>query len=189
MWRKNRAPTFDRKCTGVDLNRNYGYAWLSESIEFLHLCDNIYDCEYVFWWNKKTRMHSSRMRTVRCSRRMLGLGVLPRGWVSAQGGVCPGVSAIQPRELNDRRLWKHYLAVTTLRTVIMPVVTISSEIIGHNREKNSPPPHTNYLTSELNYYFQSARTHPKKNTALILRNLARRCMVDLNLSLSLKAKP
>ena len=51
-------------------------------------------------------MHSSRMRTVRCSVR-LGGGGLPRGWVlegvSAQwgvspggvclGDVCPGVSA------------------------------------------------------------------------------------------------
>ena len=41
----------------------------------------------------KTRMHSSRMRTVRCSGRLLG--------VSAQGGVClggvyPGVSARPP---------------------------------------------------------------------------------------------
>ena len=36
MWRKNRAPTFDRKCTGVDLNRNYGYAWLSESFAFFY---------------------------------------------------------------------------------------------------------------------------------------------------------
>ena len=39
----------------------------------------------------KTRMHSSRMRTVRCSSRLLGRGV------SAQGGVCLGVSTCQGR--------------------------------------------------------------------------------------------
>ena len=41
----------------------------------------------------KTRMHSSRMRTVRCSDRLGGGqpgGCLPRG-VSAQEGVCLGV--------------------------------------------------------------------------------------------------
>ena len=40
------------------------------------------------------RMHSSRMRTVRCSSRLLGGGVSDQGvsdWgVSAQRAVCPG---------------------------------------------------------------------------------------------------
>ena len=40
-------------------------------------------------------MHSSRMRTVCCSSRLLGVSVSARGkclpgGVSAQGGVCPG---------------------------------------------------------------------------------------------------
>ena len=64
------------------------------------------------------------MRTVRCSARWGGgacipactgqgvypsmhwVGCLPRGGVSAPPGQ------------NDRRLWKHYLATTTLRTVM-----------------------------------------------------------------------
>ena len=49
-----------------------------------------------------TRMHSSRMRTVRSSGRRGG-GCLPGRC------VCQGVSAPvpQPRGQNDRRLWKH----------------------------------------------------------------------------------
>ncbi|XP_038073658.1 carboxypeptidase B-like [Patiria miniata] len=27
MWRKNRQPTYTPSCTGVDMNRNYGYKW------------------------------------------------------------------------------------------------------------------------------------------------------------------
>ena len=38
----------------------------------------------------RTRMHSSRMRTIHCSGRQ---GMSARGGVSAKGGVCPGVSA------------------------------------------------------------------------------------------------
>ena len=72
----------------------------------------------VIWFN--TRMHSSRMRTARCSSHLLE-GCLPR-----QGGVCPGRECLPvgvcrtspPRGQNDRCLWKHYLATTTLRTVI-----------------------------------------------------------------------
>ena len=126
----------------------------------------------------KTRMHSSRMRTVRCSghrgrvcvsQHALGRGVSAQGvsaqGVSAQGrcGVCPrgclpggvwpggclpmgrgdlargrvwpggclprGVSARRvcpvgytpPCKQNDRRLWKHNLATTTLGTVTISV--------------------------------------------------------------------
>ena len=88
----------------------------------------------------KTRMHSSRMRTVRCSSHLgegvsaeggclprgclprrvsVWVGCLPRRGVSAQGvfgqGVC--LPHPYPREQNHICLWKHYLATTTLRTV------------------------------------------------------------------------
>ena len=82
----------------------------------------------------RTRLHSSRMRTVGCSGRHWGGwgvcpgGVCPGGWeVSARGvgGVCPGGVSAQggvcqtppPRGQNDRHLYKHHLSATTLRTV------------------------------------------------------------------------
>ena len=92
-----------------------------------------------------TRMHSSRMRTVRCISRLLGavsarggvcpggVGCLPGGMsargVSAQGdacvcpggGICLGVSAqggVYQTPPMNRHLWKHYLAATTLQTAI-----------------------------------------------------------------------
>ena len=96
------------------------------------------------------------MRTVRCSSRRMG--GLPAQGVSAQGGVCPegcvypsmhwewGVSApvyagihhLPVDRILDTRLWKHYLSVTTLRTVkITPVLKnlkiikyITGKIIG-----------------------------------------------------------
>ena len=37
-----------------------------------------------------TRMHSSRMRTVRSSSRLLGGGICPREGGLPKGGVCPG---------------------------------------------------------------------------------------------------
>ena len=101
----------------------------------------------------KTRMHCSRMRTVCCSGRwgwlpqcMLGY-VCPKGGVcpsacwdmssqgavcpsacwdmSAEGGVCPSAltGIHSPCEQNDRRLWKHNLSATTLRTVIRNFTT------------------------------------------------------------------
>ena len=81
-----------------------------------------------------TRMHSSRMRTVRCSGRPLRGGVcpggvclggcLPRGiclgGVSARGClprgcVCLGVCLPDPPPCgkNDRHVWKHNLSATT----------------------------------------------------------------------------
>ena len=118
--------------------------------------------------NTKTRMHSSRMRTVRCSSRLLGGGVsgpggcLPaRGVCLSGGSACQGVSACHgvyachggvcqegglglgclpggslprrvcggclanpPCEQNNRRLWKHYLSTTTLRTVIITHINL-----------------------------------------------------------------
>ena len=58
------------------------------------------------------------MRTVRCSSRLLG-GVYT-GEVSAWGRCMPGGASVRdpPREQNDRRLWKHYLAATTLPKVM-----------------------------------------------------------------------
>ena len=70
-----------------------------------------------------TRMHSSRMYTVRCSSHLLGgRGVCPGEVVSARGVSAWGRGEVPARPTpwgqNDRRLWKHYLAATTLRTVI-----------------------------------------------------------------------
>ena len=84
---------------------------------------------YAFYWNaflfginfakncmkmKKTRMHSSRMRTICCSNHLLG--VCPGGGVcmgvSALGGVClvcPGGDT----PLWTERLWKSYLSPTS----------------------------------------------------------------------------
>ena len=94
--------------------------------------------------NLKTRMHSSRMLTVRCSSHLQGRGCLPGGWlprgVSAQGvsaqavsaqGVClpgewSGVSQHALRQtlpslpvdrILDTHFWKYYLAATSLLTV------------------------------------------------------------------------
>ena len=81
---------------------------------------------YLMVENIITKMHSSRMCTVRYSGRrgvcLPGEGVSAREGVSAQGwGVCPGIRCL-PRHspvnrMTDRRLWKYYLAATTLRTV------------------------------------------------------------------------
>ena len=119
---------------------------------------NGFKTEYVTKNYAETRMHSSRMRTVHCSNRLLGLpgggvclpggcvwpgrvsghgGCLPRGCLPrrgvcqgglARGGVWPGgvwpggivcVSLCVPvNRMTDRCLLKHYLAATTLRTVI-----------------------------------------------------------------------
>ena len=54
------------------------------------------------------------------SQHALGRGCLPRG-MSVQGGVCPSACWDTPpspvNRMTDRRLWKYYLATTTLRTV------------------------------------------------------------------------
>ena len=106
----------------------------------LHVNDTVHclhtQCLLIEWKHGQTRMHSSRMRTVCCSSRLRGVsgrGVFTRGClakgVSARGDVCPGGVSAQggvgwgchthpPCEQNHRRLWKHYLAATTLRTVI-----------------------------------------------------------------------
>ena len=86
-----------------------------------------------------TRIHSSRMRTVRSSgRRRGGGGLYPsKHWA---GGVYPSMHWVggvwpsacwdtHPRGQNDRRLWKYYLAATTLRTVKIPLVVFSSILL------------------------------------------------------------
>ena len=50
----------------------------------------------------KIRMHSSRMRTVRCSSRLLGGMCLPAGGVSDRHPPCGQ---------NDRQMYKHYRTV------------------------------------------------------------------------------
>ena len=74
-------------------------------------------------------MHSRRMRTVRCSNRLLregGGSAQPGRGVSVRGGICLGGCLPMgclprgdpsPLEQNDRCLWEHYLAATTLRSV------------------------------------------------------------------------
>ena len=89
-------------------------------------------CDSKGAWNRKEKwinepwMHSSRMRTVRCSSRLLGEGVsvggcLPRGKgvMSVQGCIPACTEADTPMDrIFDTRLWKHYLAATSLRPVI-----------------------------------------------------------------------
>ena len=74
--------------------------------------------------NRKTRMHSSRMRTVRCSGHVGERGVYLRGCLPG-GGVCRGEGgSVQGRwgvylpspvdRILDTRLCKHYLSTTTV---------------------------------------------------------------------------
>ena len=66
---------------------------------------------------EKTRMHSRRMRTIRCSGCLMGgvclgvsvqVGCLPGGWVSAQGWCLPRwASACLPRGVHP--LWTEFL--------------------------------------------------------------------------------
>ena len=85
----------------------------------------------------ETKMHSRGMRTARLltvsqhalgrgcvSQHALGRRCLPRRGVSVQeGGICPGGGWLPggclPCELNDRQVYKHYLAATSLRAVII----------------------------------------------------------------------
>ena len=70
----------------------------------------------------QTRMHSSRMRTVRCRGRR---GMSTRGCVYPSmhwaGGSTPVHAGIHPSPPTEflTLLWKHYLSATTLRTVII----------------------------------------------------------------------
>ena len=84
-------------------------------------------------------MHSSMMRTVHSSSRLLGGGVSEWG-VSAQGGVCQGgclprgclprgwcipacTEADTPMDrILDTHLWKYFLAATSLRTVTIMTI-------------------------------------------------------------------
>ena len=85
------------------------------------------DCVQIstFCAHSSTTMHSSWMRTVRCSSRLLVGGEGGEG-VCPEGGVCPGgVSQYALRQTppcgqNSRHtLLKNYLAATSLRTVII----------------------------------------------------------------------
>ena len=60
----------------------------------------------------RTRMHSSRMRTVRCSGHLGGRGsVCLEGCLP--GGCLPGRGVYTPL-WTDRHLWKHNLSITTV---------------------------------------------------------------------------
>ena len=71
------------------------------------------------------------MRTVRCCSRMLG-GCRPG--VCARGGVCPGVVVCTrhhiPCEQNNRHVWEHYFAATTLLTVVSVKQILATSHIG-----------------------------------------------------------
>ena len=101
-----------------------------------YLCLNTTNsCRYTFWMQFNTRMHSSMMRTVRCSGRRGGClprrgacpgRVWPEGVCSGGCGVCLGVYPSMhwgrhppPPEdrILDTCLLKPYLSATTLRTV------------------------------------------------------------------------
>ena len=74
----------------------------------------------------KTRKHSSRMRTVRCSGRRGGGGLLQ----PLEGGCLPqymlGYTLPPVDRILDTHSWKHHLPATTLRTVIRSVILSSS---------------------------------------------------------------
>ena len=75
---------------------------------------------------KKTRIHSSRMRTVHCSG-CPGRGgpiVCPGGCLPREGGICWGRVSAQGGVC---QVQKHYLAITTLRTVITSCLTRSGD--------------------------------------------------------------
>ena len=89
---------------------------------------------------KKTRMHSSRIRTVRCSGCR---GACLPGGVSAQGlsaqvclprgciPTCTGWEVCIPTCTGhklDAHLWKHYLSATTLQTVT--ILYFHSDVCG-----------------------------------------------------------
>ena len=101
----------------------------------------------------KTRIHSSRMHTVRCSGRwgvsqhalgrqggvcsgsVFSVGCLPTG--SALGGFCTGGLPDTPvpplNRMTDRCLWKYYLAATSLPTVKIELYALS----GNGNAKTS----------------------------------------------------
>ena len=91
--------------------KSYGQIHCSSSSKYIGNCLNLkYASKQL---SKKTKMHSSRMYTVRCSSRLLGGGGLCPG-ESAQGGVCqtPPVNRMTDACENIT------LPQTTLRTVI-----------------------------------------------------------------------
>ena len=62
-----------------------------------------------------TRMHSSRMRTVRSSSLLGGGGVSAQGGICPEGGVSLGVVVVYSSPLwTDSHLWKHNLSATTV---------------------------------------------------------------------------
>ena len=97
------------RCTvEITLLRNHFVGLFSFSFIFTQCEGTLSRIAFVFVFSRCERMHSSRMRTVRCSSCLWG----------------GGVSARHPRGQNDRRLWKHYLAAT-LRTVINLLVNVT----------------------------------------------------------------
>ena len=73
--------------------------------------------------NILTRMHSSRMHTIRCSSH-LGRGCLPaRGCLPR--GCLPGMRGVHLPPWTDRHLWKHNLSATTVADDKNKVVEIS----------------------------------------------------------------
>lgn len=47
MWRKNRNPNGNVGCNGVDLNRNFGYYWLTSGAS-RSPCSEVYAVSFLF---------------------------------------------------------------------------------------------------------------------------------------------
>ena len=116
FWLKNILPQgmqmeYNTKCEWSTCKREYfGFLLFSCAYNFerqtmasfsLEPCRSSLGHSALLLW-PKTRMHSSRMCTVRNSGRW-EVGCLPQGML----GYTP-----PPRGQNDRRLWKYYLAAT-----------------------------------------------------------------------------
>ena len=70
----------------------------------------VFQVEWEPCYIEKTRMHSSKMRTVRCSGRLGRGGGVCLGGVSARGVYTPHTVD----RILDTHLWKHYLSTTTV---------------------------------------------------------------------------
>ena len=126
-------------------------------------------------------MHSSRMRTVRCSGRRGGGVVCPSacwnmsagggsapvhaGICLPKGGVCPSAHTPPVNTMTDRQVQKHYPTVTTLRTVItsnrqyLPQHCCYVEYLHSCRlQKTVSQAHLHYATSFT--FFLSPSTAP-----------------------------
>ena len=76
-----------------------------------------YNCNRYYDHYDKTRMHSSRLRTVRCSGRRGGLPQYMLGYTGVSAPMHAGIHTPLNR-MTDRQVLKHYLSATSLWRVI-----------------------------------------------------------------------